>query len=105
MQQMLGLELDSIAQFEKALKQTPNYLPALKGLGEAHFSLAREQLKRGLYYRTASNLEKAIEAFEGCTKLQGDLTCIWKLLGDSYTFFYFLPSNLASKKTVLFRGK
>jgi hypothetical protein len=72
-----------------------------QGLGEAHFSLAKEQLKRGLYYRTANNLEKAIQAFEGCTKLTGDMTCIWKSLGDTYTYYYFLPSNLARQAGVV----
>ena len=67
----MGFEQDSIPQFERALVQSPDYLPALKGLAEAFLSLAREQLKKGLYYSCARSLEKAIDNFDQCTKLQG----------------------------------
>jgi superkiller protein 3 len=69
-QQLLGFDNDSIEQYKTLLSRNPNYLPALKGLGETYLLLAKEQLKSGVFGKTEESLQHAIEAFEQCTKLQ-----------------------------------
>lgn len=98
-QKLLGLSEDSISQFEITLKQSPDYFPALKGLGETHLNVAREQFQNGFFSRVAHSLNNAVEIFSHCTRLRGDVTCTWKLLADAHTAFFHLPNTLCATES------
>jgi superkiller protein 3 len=90
---MLQLREEAISDFESILQLQENYLPALKGLAEAHYEYARELYGSGFFGRAHANLEKAQKVLTTCL-LQEEgrhLQCFYKLLGDVNTFYYFLP--------------
>lgn len=41
--------------------------------------------------RPADNLKEAQQTIEECLKVQDNLQCLWKLLGDVHTMHYHLP--------------
>lgn len=51
----------------------------------------------GLLSRAAECLESAIESFGKFERnSDGKILCIYKLLGDAYSMYYYLPSSLAN---------
>ncbi|PRP83581.1 tetratricopeptide repeat protein 37-like [Planoprotostelium fungivorum] len=94
LQKLLGQSHESLNQFKNALQVHPNYLPALKGLGEAHLNNAIEAIQKGLYkndHQAQENLDEAVKTLEYAVKFRKDIACLWKLLADSYTCYHRVP--------------
>src|SRR5690606_9272205 len=88
---MLGLREEAVTDFRMLLEQVPNYLPALKGLGEAYIGLSMDHRDAGLSSRAADDIRCAVDVIKRCIEIQDDLHCLWKLLGDAHTLHFFLP--------------
>lgn len=80
---LLGLRAKSLTAFEGLLKETPDYVPALKGAGEAQLAIAREQYSHGFGERAILSAERATTLLLSCTKQQGNLRSVWKAYGDA----------------------
>lgn len=60
----------------------PNYVPALKGLGETCLALAKEYIDKQLLGRAKNHLQRAMNCLTAAIKERKNTFCIWKLLGD-----------------------
>ncbi|KAJ7416858.1 Tetratricopeptide repeat protein 37 [Willisornis vidua] len=87
LEQILGKYENAIATYQQILKKTENYVPALKGLGECYFMLARSALDNYLDRKALDYIEQALEYFARCygtaLKLM-PLPSIWCDLGINY---------------------
>uniref|UniRef100_A0A8B9YVR2 Tetratricopeptide repeat domain 37 n=1 Tax=Buteo japonicus TaxID=224669 RepID=A0A8B9YVR2_9AVES len=84
-EQILGKYENAIATYQQILKKTEDYVPALKGLGECYLLLARSALDNYLDRKAVDFIEQALEFFTRATKHHPDVSCLWKLLGDTCT--------------------
>ncbi|XP_076995240.1 superkiller complex protein 3 isoform X2 [Tamandua tetradactyla] len=94
-QQILGKYKEAIAQYQLIIKKKEDYVPALKGLGECHFMMAKAALVDYLDGKAVDYIEKALEYFTWALQYQADVSCLWKLVGDACTSLYaVLPSKV-----------
>ncbi|KAM6036199.1 superkiller complex protein 3 isoform 2-T4 [Theristicus caerulescens] len=84
-EQILGKYENAIATYQQILKKTEDYVPALKGLGECYLMLARSALDNYFDRKAVDYIEQALEFFTRATKHRPDVSCLWKLLGDTCT--------------------
>ncbi|XP_030323083.1 tetratricopeptide repeat protein 37 [Calypte anna] len=89
-EQILGKYENAIATYQDILKKTEDYVPALKGLGECHLMLARSALDNFYDRRALDYIEQALEFFTRAAKHRPDVSCLWKLLGDTCTSVHVL---------------
>ncbi|XP_014739044.1 PREDICTED: tetratricopeptide repeat protein 37 [Sturnus vulgaris] len=85
LEQILGKYENAIATYQQILKKTENYVPALKGLGECYLMLARAALDNYLDRKALDYIEQALAYFTRAVKHRPDVSCLWKLLGDTCT--------------------
>ncbi|KFU86741.1 Tetratricopeptide repeat protein 37, partial [Chaetura pelagica] len=84
-EQILGKYDNAIATYQQILKKTADYVPALKGLGECYLMLAKSALGNFHDRRAMGYIEQALEFFTRAAKHRPDVSCLWKLLGDTCT--------------------
>ncbi|NXY84906.1 TTC37 protein, partial [Alcedo cyanopectus] len=84
-EQILGKYKIAIATYQEILKTTKDYVPALKGLGECYLMLARSALENYFDRKAMDYIEQAFDFFTRATKHRPDVSCLWKLLGDTCT--------------------
>ncbi|XP_062370080.1 superkiller complex protein 3 isoform X5 [Cinclus cinclus] len=106
LEQILGKYENAIATYQQILKKTENYVPALKGLGECYLMLARSALDNYLDRKAVDYIEQALAYFTRAVKHRPDVSCLWKLLGDTCTSVHVIsptkvnvqvPGSLLSK--------
>ncbi|XP_030326791.1 tetratricopeptide repeat protein 37 isoform X1 [Strigops habroptila] len=103
---ILGKYENAIATYQQILKDTEDYVPALKGLGECYLSLARSALDNFFDGKAMDYIEQALEFFTRATKQRPDVSCLWKLLGDSCTSVHvFSPAKVNIKVLGSLLGK
>ncbi|RMC17980.1 hypothetical protein DUI87_04854 [Hirundo rustica rustica] len=85
LEQILGKYENAIATYQQILKKTENYVPALKGLGECYLMLARSALDNFFDRKAVDYIEQALAYFTRAVKHRPDVSCLWKLLGDTCT--------------------
>ncbi|CAF0802751.1 unnamed protein product [Rotaria sordida] len=80
---LLGRYNEAISLFDKVIDQSPKYILARKGKGEAHFYLAIQQL--GLYKDQLAvfHVQQSLTAFHDALCLQSNYACLWKKYGDA----------------------
>lgn len=69
--------------FERILSIAPGYIPALKGLAETCLALAKFNIDKNLLGRANDYLQQAMNSLTAAIKERKDISCIWKLLGDT----------------------
>ncbi|KAM9367468.1 superkiller complex protein 3 [Phaethornis superciliosus] len=92
-EQILGKYENAIATYQEILKKTEDYVPALKGLGECHLMLARSALDNFYDRKALDYIEQALEFFTRAAKHRPDVSCLWKLLGDTCTSVHVLSPD------------
>ncbi|XP_041278143.1 tetratricopeptide repeat protein 37 isoform X4 [Onychostruthus taczanowskii] len=106
LEQILGKYENAIATYQQILKKTEDYVPALKGLGECYLMLARSALHNYLDRKAVDYIEQALAYFTRAVKHRPDVSCLWKLLGDTCTSVHVIsptkvnvqvPGSLLSK--------
>ncbi|XP_023800448.1 tetratricopeptide repeat protein 37 isoform X2 [Cyanistes caeruleus] len=85
LEQILGKYESAIATYQEILKKTENYVPALKGLGECYFMLAKTALDNYFDRKAVDYIEQALAYFTRAVQHCPDVSCLWKLLGDTCT--------------------
>ncbi|KAM6229960.1 superkiller complex protein 3 isoform 2-T2 [Porphyrio hochstetteri] len=89
-EQIVGNYRSAIASYQQILKDTEEYVLALKGLGECYLQLARSALDNYLDRKAVDYIQQALEFFTRATKQRPDVSCLWKLLGDTCTSVHVL---------------
>ncbi|XP_033116341.1 tetratricopeptide repeat protein 37-like isoform X2 [Anneissia japonica] len=94
--QTLGQYTDAVSDYCAILSKQEGYIPALKGLGETYLLLAKDSLVDFLNGRAVDYVCKSITTLQCAISLRPDLSCLWKLLGDSCTILHPLDPELVS---------
>eukprot|EP01102_Stenamoeba_stenopodia_P019984 TRINITY_DN7652_c0_g1_i1.p1 TRINITY_DN7652_c0_g1~~TRINITY_DN7652_c0_g1_i1.p1 ORF type:complete len:773 (+),score=181.22 TRINITY_DN7652_c0_g1_i1:540-2858(+) len=91
---LLKMHEEAIQDFENLLKSSSDYLPAFKGLGDAHLALARQASMNGDYKQASHHLQqgelyasKCLSSSDGGNQLQ----CVYKLLADLHLCYSQTP--------------
>lgn len=94
--QTLSLLSEARDDYKEILKGSPNYVPALKGLGETYVLLAKHHFSQGFNGfngRAKLNCQDALQCLTRAVCHRPDLSCLWKLMGDSCTIIHPLPTK------------
>ncbi|XP_069137889.1 tetratricopeptide repeat protein 37-like isoform X1 [Argopecten irradians] len=94
--QTLCMYTEAIVEYKVILDRSPNYVPALKGVGETYILLARSHLSQSFYGRTRENCENALLFLTRAATHRPDLSCLWKLMGDACTLVHRLAPETFS---------
>ena len=81
--QKLGYHQDAIADYNELLENNPDYLPALRGLGETQISLAYVNLQQFVDLNVLDCCESALSALTRAALLQPGMAGTWRLLGEA----------------------
>ncbi|XP_077203715.1 superkiller complex protein 3 isoform X2 [Paroedura picta] len=82
-EQILGKYKNAIAEYQHILKKSKDYVPALKGLGECCFMMAKSALADYLDGKALDYIEQSLSFLARAAKQCPDVSCLWKLLGDA----------------------
>lgn len=88
--QILGKYADAVAEYTQIIQKSENYVPALKGLGECYLMMSRNALKDYLDGRALDSAEQALQYLAGAVQYRPDVSCLWKLIGDTCTTLHVL---------------
>ncbi|XP_055956179.1 tetratricopeptide repeat protein 37-like [Patella vulgata] len=91
--QTLGIYDEAVTTYKDILDISPNYVPALKGLGETNLLMARSHLNQNLDGRVKDNCEEALVFLTKAASERSDMSCLWKLLGDACILVLPLASD------------
>ncbi|CAF3398891.1 unnamed protein product [Rotaria socialis] len=91
---LLGRFIEAISLFDKVIDQSPKYLLARKGKGEAHLYLAIQQV--GLYKDQSAviQVQQSLTAFHDAVCLQSNYACLWKKYGDACMLLHPVNDDL-----------
>uniref|UniRef100_A0A1B0DNB2 Uncharacterized protein n=1 Tax=Phlebotomus papatasi TaxID=29031 RepID=A0A1B0DNB2_PHLPP len=92
---ILGQYTEAIGCFKVILDYHPMYVPALKGIAEAHFSLGNVLMRQRRLGSMRDQLQKAAFYATRACELKS-VCCHWALLGNILLKVANLPRNLAS---------
>ncbi|XP_014452741.1 superkiller complex protein 3 [Alligator mississippiensis] len=98
--QLLGRYKEAIAEYQKILKKSKEYVSALKGLGECYLMVARAALADYLDDKALDFIEQSLEYFTRAAKCHPDVSCIWKLLGDACTSVHVISTSKVNVKVL-----
>ncbi|KAH3758825.1 ski complex tpr repeat subunit ski3 [Pelomyxa schiedti] len=99
-QQQIGNLEESIIQYRQILSTAPRHVPSMMRLAEVLHSQAISNLNEGFIGRSCNSFKEAASAAAQASQA-GNVSCLWKLLGDILTFCYHLPLPLDEKKAHL----
>lgn len=91
--QIMGENAEAVIAFEALLKQTPDYVPALKGLAETVLNQAIDYLTDGFTGRTVDCCTKAFDLLVRASRLNSHLACVWALLGQVCLLLRNIPKS------------
>ncbi|XP_008195456.1 superkiller complex protein 3 [Tribolium castaneum] len=102
--QILGEFAEARLEFEEILKFNKFYVPALKGMAETCLLQARHCYKDQRLGTSRDHAQVATDHLIRALSQRGDLSCLWKLLGNGCLFVANLPEKhsclLIAKKFV-----
>lgn len=90
----MGHFTEAINGFELLLEKQSTYVPALKGIAEAHFALGNILMKQRRLGSVRDHLQKAVFYATHACELKS-LCCHWDLLGNILLKIANLPKKLA----------
>ncbi|KAK2552919.1 Tetratricopeptide repeat protein 37 [Acropora cervicornis] len=86
--QLLSVHGEAIREYKLILEMQPDYVPALKGLGETYLNQARSAIEQDLNGKAVDCVLEAITVLAQAIKHKPGLSCLWKLLGDCCTIIH-----------------
>ena len=94
--QMLGYHQDAINDYETLLQSAPEYLPALRGLGETSLALAEVHLQQFVDKNVLDCIEKSMSALTRAAVIRPGMAGTWRLLGEAASLVSHLPESVVS---------
>ncbi|KAL4223110.1 Tetratricopeptide repeat protein 37 [Mactra antiquata] len=91
--QTLGTYTEAIDEYKLILEKSPNYVPALKGIGESYVQVAKSLLSKYFHGRACDMVQLAVQHLTRAVCVRPDMSCLWKLMGDACTILHVLPSE------------
>ncbi|XP_078070894.1 superkiller complex protein 3 isoform X1 [Mustelus asterias] len=96
--QILGKYAEAIAEYKQIIQNIKNYVPALKGLGECYLMVARSARNDYLDGRALDSAEEALQYLARAVQCRPDVSCLWKLIGDTCTTLHVLSPTKVNIK-------
>lgn len=95
--QKIGLLDEAIAGFKHTLglaesQDKPNYLPAIKGLGDSYLEKVKEEIQQGFFARAAASAGEVIRTALVGLEQDRSLISFWKLIGDACAIYRHVPT-------------
>ncbi|XP_041042381.1 tetratricopeptide repeat protein 37 isoform X4 [Carcharodon carcharias] len=104
--QILGKYAEAVTEYKQIIQNTKNYVPALKGLGECYLMMARSALDDCLDGRALDSAEEALQYLARSVQCRPDVSCLWKLIGDTCTTLHVLsPAKVNIKVSAVLIGQ
>ncbi|XP_060595460.1 tetratricopeptide repeat protein 37-like [Ruditapes philippinarum] len=91
--QTLGTYTEAIEEYKIILEKSPNYVPALKGVGESYVLVAKSLLWKFFHGRARDTAQLAVLHLSRAATIRPDMSCLWKLIGDACTILHVLPAQ------------
>ncbi|CAF0867411.1 unnamed protein product [Adineta ricciae] len=91
---LLGRYNEAITLFDKVIGQSPKYLLARKGKGEAHYYLAIHLIGRYRDQAAVQQIQQSLTAFNDALCLQSGYACLWKKYGDACMLLHSVNDDL-----------
>lgn len=92
---LIGQHDEAMENFTKVLNENKDNLPALKGLAETHFSIAKNYITKQQFVRARENIQEAVNNLVEAAIIRSDFSCIWKLFGDACYFVAVMPEKFS----------
>lgn len=89
--------IESIRDYKELLQDSPDYLPALKGIAESHLGKAHYLLGIRLIGRAKDHAQEALNYLQKAILIEPSFLCLWRMLANVLDFGAGLPiehSNL-----------
>ncbi|XP_064650742.1 tetratricopeptide repeat protein 37-like [Lineus longissimus] len=96
--QRLGLHAEAVVDYNNVLVKFPDYVPALKGLGETQVNLAGSALHSYFNRKAVDLCEEAVWNLTRAATHRPDLACLWKLMADACTMVAPVSSSTGIMK-------
>lgn len=91
-----SMDYDAIKCFDELIGENPDYIPARKGVAEAHFNLANYNLTLKLFGRAKDHLQCAIGHLEKVLLNRNqNMIWLWRLTGYIFYSTARMPESLA----------
>ncbi|XP_059825283.1 superkiller complex protein 3 [Hypanus sabinus] len=90
--QIIGKYADAVTEYKQIVQNSENYVPALKGLGECYLMMSRSALSDFLDGQALDAAEQALQYLAGAVRYRPDVSCLWKLIGDTCTTLHVLSA-------------
>ncbi|XP_067838960.1 superkiller complex protein 3 isoform X2 [Heptranchias perlo] len=104
--QILGKYAEAVTEYKQIIQNSKNYVPALKGLGECYLMMARSSLSDCLDGRALDSAEQALQYLAGAVLFRPDVSCLWKLIGDTCTTLHVLsPAKVNIRVSAILTGQ
>ncbi|XP_048583868.1 tetratricopeptide repeat protein 37 [Nematostella vectensis] len=94
--QLLCIFSEAVQEYREILGPKPDYVPALKGLGEACLCLARSALAEDFNSRAVDHVGEGLHALAKAVEIRPGMSCLWKLIGDCCTVLHPVASSSVS---------
>ena len=94
--QKLGYHQDAINDYDTLLQSAPEYLPALRGLGETFLALAEVNLQQFVDKNVLDCIEKSMSALTRAAVIRPGMAGTWRLLGEAASLASHLPESVVS---------
>lgn len=92
---VLGMFSEAIVCFEKILEEDSEYVPALKGIAEAHLEMCYSCLGQRLLGRSREHAQKSVDYLTEAIQLKPQFSCIWRLLANALDSIGNFPESLS----------
>ncbi|XP_067885819.1 superkiller complex protein 3 [Heterodontus francisci] len=104
--QILGKYAEAVTEYKQIIQSSKNYVPALKGLGECYLMMARSALSDCLDGRALDSAEEALQYLARAVQCRPDVSCLWKLIGDTCTTLHVLsPAKVNIRVSTILIGQ
>ncbi|XP_072439260.1 superkiller complex protein 3 isoform X1 [Chiloscyllium punctatum] len=104
--QIIGKYAEAVTEYKQIIQNSKKYVPALKGLGECYLMMTRSALDDCLDGRALDSAEEALQYLARAVQCRPDVSCLWKLIGDTCTVLHVLsPAKVNIRVSAILIGQ
>lgn len=92
---VLGQHSEAVEEFEELLREDDGFVPALKGMAEAHIGLAKHNLERKLFGRSRHHLGQVVYFLTRAIQIRNDFAVLWRMIANALDAIGAMSSEFA----------
>lgn len=93
---VLGQHGEAVEEFEELLREDEGFVPALKGMAEAHMGLARHNLDRKLFGRSRHHLGQVVHFVTRAIQKRNDFAVLWRMMANALDAIAVMSAEFAT---------